>query len=648
MTQNHLDELNPSQKEAVTTTDGPLLVLAGAGSGKTRVITHRVAHLVHNGVAPRNILAVTFTNKAAKEMRERITNLLRHTTHTQPASYDETPTISTFHALGVRIIREHHDVLGLKKHFSIFDRSDSNRCIKAALERGGYNPKQFEPRKILSMISRAKGNALTRIEFQESASSYPEEVAAHVWEHYERMLREEHALDFDDLLITTLTLLRNYPPIKEKYQTWFQYIHVDEYQDTNKVQFEIIKLFGEEHQNICAVGDVDQNIYSWRGADTANIMQFEKQFRGAQTIFLEENYRSTKTIVSVSNTIIEKNKNRLPKTAFTSNHDGEKIGVYGGFNERDEAQFIATTIKDLLSKGVRGDEIAVLFRANFQSRALEEACMEHTIPYHVLGTRFFDRKEVKDIISYIRLAQNSDSIADLTRVINTPARGIGKVTLLKLIEGKRDTLNAGTEKKVAAFYEIMRDIESALKEKPLSESIKLILKKSGVEASFKNDGEEGLERLENLRELVSIATRYDHMKTEEAVDQFLEDVALQTDQDTIDQKEREGDRVKLMTVHAAKGLEFPYVFITGLEEGLFPHEKLSEERVDMEEERRLFYVALTRAEKKLFLTYAHTRTVFGSTQTNIPSSFFDDIDDMFIEPMNPTPTNTPIKTIYLD
>ncbi len=627
----HLSGLNDQQKAAVIKTEGPLLVLAGAGSGKTRVITHRIVHLILQGVAPHNILAVTFTNKAASEMRERVVALIKQHASAARAGFDSQPTVTTFHSLGVRILREHHETLNLKRHFTINDRSDSMRAIKKALEIAGYSPKQFEPRSVLSMISRAKGDALSRSQFLENAKTYPERVTAEVWQHYERILREEDALDFDDLLLKTMELLRSYPVIKETLQKRYHYIHVDEYQDTNKVQFEIVKLLAGEKMNICAVGDIDQNIYSWRGASIENVLKFEKQFPGAATVFLEENYRSTQTIIAASNDIIAKNQNRVPKTVFTNNHEGEKITVFAAMTGSDEAEYIVMTVKSLLTEGANPSEIAVLYRTNFQSRALEEAFLNFEVPYQLLGTKFFERKEVKDVLSFLRLAFNPDATGDLARIINEPPRGIGKVTLLKLLEHKRDELKGATLEKVARFENMMVDIADQARTEPISSTIKFIMKRTGIETELKKtSSEEDLARLENLRELVTIATRYDDLGPEAGVEALLENAALQSDQDEL-QKKEERDAVRLMTVHAAKGLEFPYVFVTGMEEGLFPHERLDHKGVDHEEERRLFYVALTRAEKKVFLTYAHMRTIFGSQRVNVPSSFLKDIDAERIE-----------------
>ena len=627
---SYLDGLNEKQKEAVLTTDGPLLILAGAGSGKTKTITHRIVHLIHTGVAPGNILAVTFTNKAAKEMRERAFDLIRRYPPSERALADTQPLITTFHSLGVRLLREFHEAAGLRRHFTIYDRSDSLRAIKNAIEASGYNPKEFEPRRVLSMISRAKGDALSLGNYTDNASSYPEKVTAEVWQKYEARLREDHALDFDDLLLKTLRLLESNPTIRDVLQDRFRFIHIDEYQDTNKVQYEIARILAGTNRNICVVGDIDQSIYSWRGADIKNVLQFEKHFPNSKTILLEENYRSTKTIIEASNTVIEKNKNRVPKTVFTKNDQGEKITLFAGFSGAHEAEYVAMAAKKLVEEGASPSDIAILFRTNFQSRALEEAFLNYDVPYQVLGLKFFERREIKDALSYLRLALNPGSTADLSRVINTPTRGIGPATVLKILEGKREELSPAALKKVETFDNIMMDIADTARTNKLSETIKFIVARTGIEMNLKKDGtEEDLERLENLRELVSLATRYDELDPEEAVEALIEDAALQSDQDEIKDKE-EKDAVRLMTVHAAKGLEFPYVFVTGLEEGLFPHQRLDEKGIDKEEERRLFYVALTRAGKKLWLTYAHSRMVYGSSGVNIPSSFLDDISaDLF-------------------
>ena len=645
-TNDHLEGLNEAQKNAVLSAEGPLLVLAGAGSGKTRVITHRIIHLVLQGIAPEKILAVTFTNKAAKEMRERVLSLLSKYHGSGRATDGGVPLVTTFHALGVRMLREHHEVFGLRKQFTIYDRSDSVSALKKAMEKAGVDPKQFEPRKILSIISRAKGDAVTQTDFASSARTYPERVASEVWVHYEHILKEEHALDFDDLLAKTLSMLKSHPPILEEYRKRFTYVHIDEYQDTNRVQYEIARLIVGERANLCVVGDVDQNIYSWRGADIKNILQFERHFPSTKIIMLEENYRSTQTIITASNDIIEKNINRPLKTVFTKNHEGELISLYAAMGGQEEAEHVALTAKGLVKNGANPSDIAVLFRTNFQSRALEEAFINYDIPYQMLGTKFFDRREVKDVLAFLRYALNPSGTGDLVRIINTPARGIGKVTVLKIVEGKMADLPAKTHEKVSAFFNLIEEIANFAKEHPVHETLAFIMKRTGMEDEFKTGGEEGLERLENVRELVSLGTKYAEYEPEEAIEHLLEDSALGSDQDELKDKE-EFDAVRLMTIHSSKGLEFPYVFITGLEEGLFPHERLGDEKTDEEEERRLFYVALTRAKKKVFLSYAHIRTIFGTQRVNAPSSFLSDIRSELLESDNPAESGYE-RTVYLD
>lgn len=645
----YLEGLNDAQREAVLHQDGPLMVLAGAGSGKTRVITHRIVHLIHQGVRPGNILAVTFTNKAAGEMRERVKHLVSKFPESARAGLDELPTVATFHSLCVRILREFHTYANVPKHFRIYDRSDSVRAIKQALEEAGYSPKQFEPRTILSIISRAKSDARTRIDFTADANSYTGRVGAEIWERYEKIVRDDHAFDFDDLLFVTVNLLKRERSILDTLRARFRYLHVDEYQDTNKVQYELVRLLAGEDRNICVVGDIDQNIYSWRGADIANVLQFERHFPGARVVLLEENYRSTKTIIAASNAVIQKNTKRIEKTVFTNNEAGERIALYAAWTGIDEAEYIATTARSLIRDGASPSDIAVLFRTNFQSRVLEEAFLTFDVPYQVLGTKFFERKEVKDVLSFLRLALTPGMTSDLARVINVPPRGIGKVTLLKIMEGKKDTLTGAVGAKVSAFDALVVRIGDCARTKKLSETIRYIMTETGIEQELTDSGtEDDLARLENLRELVTLSLRFDELPPEEAVSALLENAALESDQDELKEKESQ-DAVRLMTVHAAKGLEFPYVFVTGLEEGLFPHQRLDEHgRIDHEEERRLFYVALTRAAKKVFLTYAHTRTIFGRDQVNVPSSFLSDIGEEHLEGSGGSHASGYERTIFLD
>lgn len=644
---DYLKGLNEKQKETVLHKDGPLLILAGAGSGKTKTITHRIFHLVSEGVAPRQILAITFTNKAAKEMRERVNSLLESSPMAKLSICgNETPFVSTFHSLGVRIIKENSKELGIPRHFTIFDKGDSLKAVKEILKELDIDSKQFEPSKILGIISREKGSLTTAENYLERASSFKgyslNKIVSDVWTLYEKRLEKEKSLDFDDLLLKTYRLLRKNKEILDYYQNLWQYIHIDEYQDTNKAQYEIVKLLAAKNRNICAVGDIDQNIYGWRGADIQNILNFEKDYPDAKAIILEENYRSTQTILAVANGIIEKNTMRRKKNLFTKNQEGDRVTLFEAHNENEEARFIAEKIKSLIADGVAPrasgqthgvapKEIAILYRANFQSRVIEEAFLTLNLPYQLLGVKFFERKEVKDTLSYLRAALNRDSLSDIKRVINFPARGLGKVTIAKIFAGRESELPAGTKAKVANFYGLLDKIkENVLSLKP-SELIKFIIKESGIEDELKNGSDDDKERLENIMELATMAKKYDYLPYGEGVEKLIEESALSTDQDSL---EKESGAVKLMTVHASKGLEFDYIFVSGMEEDLFPHQRIGSVRPsveDSEEERRLFYVAITRAKKKLFLSYARTRTIFGSLQLNSPSQFLSDIDPEFIE-----------------
>jgi len=526
-------------------------------------------------------------------------------------------------------LKENARRLNITRHFHIFDRNDSLRAIKEAIKKSNFEPKQYEPRIILNIISKQKGEAIPLKIYEKNAgNSYFPKIVATVWHKYEEILKEEKAYDFDDLLLNTVMLLEQDKTVLEHYQNLWKYIHIDEYQDTNKVQYKFVNLLAREHNNICVVGDGDQNVYSWRGADMRNILDFEKHYSGATAILLEENYRSTKTIIQAANSVIVKNKNRKEKNLFTKNAEGEKLSVYFGHNEDEEARFVALKSRELIKSGVEPREIAVLYRANFQSRILEEIFLSMNIPYQVLGIRFFERKEVKDTLAFLRTAFNPKNISDTKRIINIPPRGIGKVTLLKIAEGKEDELNDRVKQKVADFRLLLKKIAKMAISAKISETIKFIIKESGLENALKNGSEEDLEKFENIKELVTLATRYDSMLPQDGIEKLLEDAALFSDQDEL---KEEKNAIRLMTVHASKGLEFEYVFITGLEDGLFPHSSLSNEKKDEEEERRLFYVALTRAKKKVFLSYASTRMVFGSQIVNLPSEFILDIDNCLLD-----------------
>lgn len=626
----YLDSLNEKQKEAVLYTDGPLLIVAGAGAGKTKTITHRIIHLIHKGISPKSILAVTFTNKAAKEMRDRVITMLNEPIHGNKGEIDNfnnienTPFVSTFHSLGVYIIKENSHLIGLNKYFTIIDESDALSIIKSIMKEHGIDPKQHEPRKIKSIISKSKGDFITVDNFNTNANSALQSIVALIWRGYEARLKKEKALDFDDLLLETVLILKKYPEVKMHYQEKWKYLHIDEYQDTNEVQYEMTKLLVGKDENICVVGDTDQNIYSWRGANIKNMLHFEKDFPNAKIVMLEQNYRSTKNIIEAANSVIEKNVYRVPKILFTENVKGEEISICEAYDEQSEAMFVANKIDELLRKN-KPEDIAVLYRANFQSRVLEEALLSKQIPYQVLGVKFFERKEIKDLLSYVRAAYNKESLSDIKRIINIPTRGIGKTTIAKLFANQVNDLPKSMQEKIKKFYELIDDIRIYIDSHKPSESIKYLIEKSGIKEELSHGTSDEQERLENMMELVTLAIKYDNIEGGIGMEKLLEDASLSSDQDTLIHNNN-SKGVRLMTVHASKGLEFKYVFITGLEQDLFPHiNDRSKKKEDTEEERRLFYVAVTRAREKLFLTYATLRTIFGMKQVNMPSEFIYDI-----------------------
>lgn len=634
--QKLLENLNTEQLKAVENTEGPTLIVAGAGAGKTKTLTTRIVHLIHKGIHPNNILAITFTNKAAREMRERVEKIL------EEEKTESTPLLTTFHSLGVSILRDNAHLVGRNKYFGILDESDSVKLVKDSIIEIGLDPKQYEPRKFKSIISREKGNFVTLSNFTEKADTNIEQTILKIWQRYENKLLEEKVFDFDDLLLQTVILFRKHPEVLEQYQNRFLYIHIDEYQDTNEVQYEMTKLLAGKNQNICVVGDTDQNIYSWRGAKIKNMIHFEKDFPNTKTFFLEQNYRSTQKILRAANAVIDKNTVRIPKTLYTKNGDGEDISLYESYDEVAEAEFVVDEITYLLDQGIKAENISVLYRANFQSRVLEDAFLSRTLPYQIVGTRFYDRKEVKDIFSYIRASLDNENLGDIKRIINVPARGIGKVTIAKLFSGMKNDLPLSTLKKIDDFYNLLLKIKAFIENHKPSEVIKFVLKESKIEETLKSGTSDDVERLENIGELITLATRYDNFEKGYGLEKLLDDAALASDQDSID----ESNRVKLMTVHAAKGLEFEYVFITGLEQDLFPHARNGMETTeDKEEERRLFYVALTRAQKKLYLTFSNVRTLFGMRQVNTPSEFIYDIpDDTILREVTRIPKT---KVIYI-
>jgi DNA helicase-2/ATP-dependent DNA helicase PcrA len=622
--------LNEKQRDAVLQTEGPVLIVAGAGAGKTKTVTYRIFHLIKNGIDPRNIIAITFTNKAAREMRERVEKLC----HSEPDlakkyAAGAKPFINTFHALGVHIIKENHRELGLPRFFAIYDKNDGKKLIKDALTIRNLDPKQYDPAKIMHAISAEKGKGVTAAQYAENlGNDYFPKIVSGVWLEYEKALAKEKALDLDDLLLVTAELLTKNAQVRQFYQNLWKFVHIDEYQDTNTVQYKIARLLSDSHRNICVVGDADQNIYSWRGADISNILRFEKDFPNSKVVLLEENYRSTKRILDAANEIIKKNRVRIEKNLFTRKAEGDKIGVYEGWNELLEAHFVAGKALELIEQKISPDEIAVLYRANFQSRVLEEAFMSLGIPYSMVGVKFFERKEVKDVLSFVRAALNRDSWTDISRIVNVPARGIGPTTIEKLRLGQDEKVTPAIRKKVDAFFHLLDRIADKAKMSPASDTIKFVLKESGISDLYKEGKEDDTERTENLMELVTVASRYDEMPPGESIEAFLGDAALAAQEEAPDADGKIQASVKLMTVHSAKGLEFDYVFITGLEQDLFPHIRRGDSHQSAEsaeEERRLFYVALTRARKKLFLCYATMRTIFGQQETHAPSEFLYDI-----------------------
>lgn len=639
--------LNPPQKEAVETLKGPILILAGAGSGKTRVLTQRMAHLIVRGVAsPDEILCVTFTNKAAKEMESRIYRIL-----TDIGAPVRSPLwISTFHSFCVRILRQHLTLLDYKPFFGIYDSSDQLSQIKKVLKALNINEKMYPAKTFQSRISDAKMLALTPEDLRKNNRPLVDPKTLEVYSLYEAEMKKANSLDFDDLLLKTYELFRMYPDILEQYQDKFKYIMVDEYQDTNHIQYLLVQMLAKKHRNLCVVGDEDQSIYSWRGADISNILDFEKDFPEAKVVKLEENYRSTSNIVTAATHMIKNNTQRKDKTLFTSNPEGDLIQVREEKNEYDEARFVAKTIQNLMSSGEGTyNDYAVFYRTNAQSRVLEEQLRTLGIPYRLVGgVRFYERMEIKDLLAYMKLSVNPADDVAFKRVINVPARGIGKTTVDKLeeyaIEHKLSlteaakktienrTFNAGTSGKIRRFLDLMEQLQVSAAQFSLPEFYHIILDRTEYVNALKNeDTPEAQARIENLDELDNAITQFAKERGEEGgLQAFLEEMALVNDVDSLDQEQ---NAVTLMTLHISKGLEFPYVFVVGLEENLFPSSRGVDEsgNEDVEEERRLAYVGMTRARKKLWLTYTRMRRVWGQEQFNPPSRFINEIPNHLLE-----------------
>lgn len=611
-----LEGLNPIQKMAVLATNGPVLIMAGAGSGKTRVLASKAAYLISQGVKPENILALTFTNKAAKEMKERIDNLLSGKLQANSV------WAGTFHSLGANILRKNHKYASLIRNFSILDEEDSLDLIKECLRILEIDPKQFQPSRIRNIISLKKGEAKTFEDFKKESKEefFPGKIVQ-IWEVYENLLAKIQGVDFDDLILKPIIMFQKYPEVLKEHRGKWRYILIDEYQDTNFSQYFLSQLLAKEHKNICAIGDIDQAIYSWRGADFRNILRFEKDWPDAKVFILEENYRSTQVILDAANAVITQNKERKNKNLFTQRVGGERIELFQAVSAEGEAEFIAVKAAELIAEGADPEQIAVLFRTNFQSRLLEERFLGFGVPHQVIGVRFYNRREIKDILAYLKSALNPEDFLSLGRIINTPPRGIGKVLQAKYLGGTE--LSATEKAKINDFEILIKEIKEKIEKKPVSEMIDFILERTKYLELFDKNSEEGMMRIGNIKELANLSKRFDNLSPPSGVLTLLEEASLMSEQDSYEN----GSKVSLMTIHSAKGLEFDYVFIAGLEEGLFPHvlSRISSSESFLEEERRLFYVALTRARKKLFLTFSNFRHLFGAKQANLPSKFISEI-----------------------
>jgi len=627
--------LNSQQKKAVEAINGPVLLLAGAGSGKTKVLTHRIANLLESGVSPWSILAITFTNKAAKEMRERVERLV--------GARGNDIWISTFHAMCVRILRKDIEHLGYSRQFTILDSGDQLNLVKQIMRDLNIDTKKIEPKAVLAAISNAKNELKTPAIYGKTAADYFQSKVITVYEKYQARLATNNSLDFDDLIMKTVELFQKAPEVLNYYQKKFLYIHIDEYQDTNRSQYMLATMLADLHKNICVVGDTDQSIYRWRGADISNILNFEEDYPKATVIMLEQNYRSTKNILAAANAVIENNRLRKEKNLWTENATGEKITIYQAYQEHDEVYFIAELIQEAVEKGKQYSDHAILYRTNAQSRVIEEIFIKSNIPYQMIGgTKFYERKEIKDILAYLRLVVNPDDDLSLRRIINVPKRGVGQATLDKLAEyaveqeisifsalGVIDFigLSGRAINKVSEFAELLTQLNKRAEELGITELTELILQKTGYIEELQNEKSiESESRIENIKEFLSVTREFEENNEFITLQDFLTDVALVSDIDQMTDGEQSSG-VTMMTLHSAKGLEFPIVFLVGLEEGIFPHNRSLMEEMEMEEERRLAYVGITRAEEELYLTYASSRMLYGRSQMNAPSRFINEIPE---------------------
>ena len=635
--QTYLEGLNKAQLEAVQTTEGPLLVVAGAGSGKTRVLTHRVAHLIHgHKVSPNEILAITFTNKAAGEMRERLERMLGGTARAI--------WILTFHAACGRILRREAERLGYRSTFTIYDDQDQVRLTKACLEELGKDPKRFSPRGIHHQISQAKNQLVSPAEYRSRVASFWDQTVAETYELYQRRLHASNAVDFDDLIMLTVEVLERFPEALAKWRKAFRYILVDEYQDTNHAQYRLLQLMAGKHQNLCVVGDPDQSIYSFRNADIRNIMEFERDFPGTRVIALEQNYRSTNTILRAANAVIEHNRERKPKQLFSDLGEGDPVRVIEVEDEHAEARFVAGEVASLIDGGLSASEIAVFYRTNAQSRVLEDVLVRQDVPYQVIGgPRFYERAEIRDATAYLSVLSNPSDAGSLLRIANRPRRGIGDTTLARLTQHAEamgvslfEALDRANEAGIAAaplravksLWTLLQSLQSASNELEVPDLIERVLQQSGYLEALENERTiESQGRIENLQELVGVAREFHEGAPDPSLSTFLQEISLYSDQDAL----REGEsRVTLMTLHNAKGLEFRIVHMIGMEEGVFPHARSIEEQ-GLEEERRLAYVGMTRAMERLVLTHAMSRSLWGSRAYNLPSRFLDELPEEHVE-----------------
>jgi DNA helicase II / ATP-dependent DNA helicase PcrA len=637
-----LESLNPTQLDAVEHTEGPLLILAGAGSGKTRVLTHRVAYLIDQGLAaPEEVLAITFTNKAAREMKDRVALLVGPDSRKM--------WVSTFHAFCARILRAHAEKLGYKRGFSIYDGADQVRLVKRCIVELGKDPKRFNPRSFQAQISSAKNVLMPPDDFLRNTEGYIAENVAEVYDLYQRRLYENNAMDFDDLIMQTVALLELFPEVRDRYQTRFKYVHVDEYQDTNHAQYRLVNVLAAAHRNLCVVGDDDQSVYSWRGADIRNILDFERDYPEAKVVKLEQNYRSTQTILDAANAVVANNASRKAKELWTAGGEGERIRVFAASDEYAEARFVVSEIEKLTDRGASPREIAAFYRTNAQSRALEDVLVREGVPYQIVGgVRFYERAEIKDAMAYLAVISNPADSVGLERIINVPKRGLGNTSVAKLQDHARRNgltlyeslaevpaagLAGKAEKACASVRKLFEGWRVAAREVSPAELIGAVLDESGYRGELRAENTvEAESRLENLEELINAAREYERVEPEPTLDGFLQEQALYSQQDSVTS---EGGSVTLMTLHNAKGLEFDHVFVVGMEEGTFPHARSLDEQ-NLEEERRLAYVGITRAKKTLTLTHAKLRSNWGEREYRMPSRFLSEIPDEFKSGTVPT------------